>query len=112
MLGLPEIGAIALAVLAGWFVWDTLKARENANEAMRTACGARGLLFLDDTVSLRSVRPVRDENGQLRLRRIYTFQYSGSGYDRRDGSLTLTAQRVTRIVLHDAVVSATIADTQ
>jgi len=55
---------------------------------------------------------VRDENGQLRLRRIYTFQYSGSGYDRRDGSLTLTAQRVTRIVLHDAVVSATIADTQ
>jgi hypothetical protein len=112
VLGLPEIGAIALVVLAGWFVWDTLRARENANDAMRTACDARGLLFLDDTVSLRSVRPVRDENGQLRLRRIYTFQYSGSGYDRRDGSLTLTAQRVTCIVLRDSAAPPAMADTQ
>ncbi|MGE5170370.1 MAG: DUF3301 domain-containing protein [Rudaea sp.] len=110
MLGLPEIAAVALVALAAWFVWDTLKARENANDAMRAACAARGLLFLDDTVSLRSVRAVRDEDGQLRLRRIYTFQYSDSGYDRRDGSLTLTAQRVTSLVLQDGVAPAASRD--
>ena len=101
---------MALIALGGWFVWDTWKTRDHANDAMRAACAARGLLFLDDTVSLRSVRPVRDANGQLRLRRIYTFQYSGSGYDRRDGSLTLTAQRVTSLVLQDAATPAAVGN--
>ena len=101
---------MALIALGGWFVWDTWKTRDYANDAMRAACAARGLLFLDDTVSLRSVRPVRDANGQMRLRRIYTFQYSGSGYDRRDGSLTLTGQRVTSLVLQDAATPAAVGN--
>ena len=76
MIGLPEIAALALAAAVGWLVWDTLRARERANDAMRAACEARGLLFLDDTVSLASLRPVRDADGRMRLRRIYRFQFS------------------------------------
>ena len=101
---------MGLLALGGWFVWDTWKARDHANDAMRAACAARGLLFLDDTVSLRSLRAVRDANGQLRLRRIYTFQYSGSGYDRRNGSLTLIGERVTSLVLQDATTPGAVAD--
>lgn len=101
MIGLPEIGALLLLVLAGWLVWDTLRAREYANAAMRTACEERGFLFLDDTVALQSVRPVRDEDGRVRLRRLYAFQYSDTGHNRRDGTITLLANSVAALVLDD-----------
>jgi hypothetical protein len=94
LIGLPEIAAVFLCVVAGWIVWDTMKARETANAAMRAACDAHGLFFLDDTVSLQSVRPTRDDDGRVRLRRIYHFQYSDTGHNRRNGSITLLGDRV------------------
>jgi hypothetical protein len=94
LIGLPEIGALALAALAGWVTWDALRARERANDAMRAACRARGFFFLDDTVSLASLRPVRDEDGRMRLRRVYRFQFSDTGHNRRDGSITFLADTV------------------
>jgi hypothetical protein len=99
LIGLPEIAALALAALAGWLVWDALRARERANDAMRAACRARGLFFLDDTVSLASLRPVRDEDGRMRLRRIYRFQFSDTGHNRREGSITLVANVLTDLRL-------------
>jgi hypothetical protein len=99
LIGLPEIAALALAALAGWLVWDALRARERANDAMRAACRARGLFFLDDTVSLASLRPVRDEDGHVHLRRTYRFQFSDTGHNRRDGSITLVASVVTDLRL-------------
>ena len=91
---------IALAVAAGvWFVWDSLKAREVANAAMRAACRAQGLLFLDDTVALRSIRPVRSDAGHLALCREYRFEYSDDGLDRRRGSVTLVGARLTALDL-------------
>jgi hypothetical protein len=52
------------------------------------------LLFLDDTVALQSVWPVRDTEGRLKLRRIYGFEYSDTGHDRRKGTLTLIGGNV------------------
>jgi hypothetical protein len=94
LIGLPEIATLFLCAVAGWIVWDTMKARETANAAMRAACEERELFFLDDTVSLQSVRPMRDAEGRVRLRRSYRFQYSDTGHNRRDGSIMLLADRV------------------
>lgn len=110
-MGLPEIAALLVAVLAGWLVWDTMRAREHANEAMREACARHGYFFLDDTVSLAQVRLRRDDDGRLRIARVYTFQYSDTGHNRRDGSITLLATVVTALALApdiplDAVRSA------
>jgi hypothetical protein len=96
---LPEIAALLAFLLGGWVVWDTLKARETANAAMRDACAERGFLFLDDTVSLRSVRPARDDEGHVRLQRAYRFQYSDTGHNRRDGSITLLGDAVVALNL-------------
>ena len=52
-----EIATLLAVAGATWLVWDGLKAREAANAAMRAACNAHGLLFLDDTVALASLRP-------------------------------------------------------
>lgn len=101
-MSLPEIAALLAFLLGGWALWDTLKARETANGAMRAACADRGFLFLDDTVSLRSVRPARDDEGHVRLRRVYRFQYSDTGHNRRDGSIALLGETVVALDLVSA----------
>ena len=97
-----------LFLLALWLVWDTLRAREYANTAMRNACERRGYLFLDDTVSLHAVRPVRDADGRVRLRRDYRFQYSDTGHNRRDGSITLVGEAVSALELEGVTRAETI----
>lgn len=96
-MSMPEILGLLALVSGGWFLWDSLKAREAANTAMRAACEAEGLLFLDDTVALRSVWPVRNDDGHVRLRRIYDFEYSDTGDDRRKGSIAMVADTVSAL---------------
>jgi hypothetical protein len=102
-MGLSEIALSLLFVACGWLVWDALRSREAANAAMRAACEARGFYFLDDTVSLKSVRPGRDDGGRVRLRRVYEFQYSDTGHNRRDGTITLVGNAVTALELSEAL---------
>jgi hypothetical protein len=96
-MGLPELLGLLLFAAAAWFLWDSLTARERANAAIRPACAAQGLLFLDDTVALASLRPVRDADGRLRLRRVYGFEFSDTGDNRRKGSVTLLGHTVVAI---------------
>jgi hypothetical protein len=91
---LIELIALLAAVALAWLVWTSLQAREAANVAMRAACKAEGLLFLDDTVGLQSMRPVRDAEGRMALRRVYGFEYSDDGDNRRKGSVALLGDRV------------------
>ena len=93
---LELLGLLAVAV-GGWFLWDSLRAREAANAAMRAACEAEGLLFLDDTVGLESIRPVRDESGRARWRRVYGFEYSDTGSNRRKGSVVMLGNIVSAV---------------
>ena len=91
---------ISLLVLlaAVWFWLDSFKAREAAIRAARAACDAEDLLLLDDTVALGSLRPQRDEQGRLRLRRVYHFEYSDTGDNRRNGHVTLLGSEL--VMLH------------
>ncbi len=91
---------ILLALAAGaWFLWDSLKAREAANGAIRSTCQQHGLLFLDDTVGLASLKPARDEHGHAVLRRVYRFEYSETGHNRQAGSITLLGARVLAVTV-------------
>ena len=90
---LDILGLLTLVAL-GWFLWDSLRVREVANEAMRSTCKAEGLLFLDDTVALHSLRPSRDDDGRLRLRRVYGFEFSDTGHNRRKGSVIMMGNTV------------------
>ena len=92
-----EVLSLLAAAGAAGLLWTSLKAREAANAAMRAACRAEGLLFLDDTVALQSMRPLRDGDGRMALRRIYGFEYSDTGDNRRRGSVTLLGPRIVAI---------------
>ena len=91
---LLELLVLALLGAAVWLWLDSLKAREIGVTAAQVACADEGLQFLDDTVVIRSLRLMRDDDGRLRLRRVYGFEYSDTGDNRRPGTVTLLGQRV------------------
>lgn len=98
---MPTLEIFGLIVLAGllWLWFDSLKAREACMRESRAACAAEGLLLLDDTVAISAVRPARDGEGRLRLQRVYAFEYSDTGNNRRKGAVTLIGDRVITLYL-------------
>lgn len=83
-------GAAIVLIAAGIFLWlDSLRARERALEAGRAACERYELQFLDDTVSVSRVRLGRDDGGQLKIARTYTFEFSDTGNNRRQGAIVM-----------------------
>lgn len=91
-------GLLLLAALL-WFWFDSLKAREACLRESRAACSADGLLLLDDTVAMTRIEPVRDDDGRLRIKRVYSFEYSDTGNNRRKGIVTLIGDRVVTLLL-------------
>lgn len=84
-----EVFALVL-LAAGTFFWiDTLRAREAALVAGRTACERYGLILLDDTVAVTRMRFARNADGRLRLARTYGFEFSDTGNNRRNGAISL-----------------------
>ena len=84
-----EIGAIVVVVGAVLLWVDSLRARERAVEAGRSACQRYELQFLDDTVSFARIRLARNEDGELRIARTYTFEFSDTGNNRRHGAIVM-----------------------
>jgi hypothetical protein len=79
-----------LGIAIALMLWvDSLRARERAVEAGRAACRRYELQFLDDTVSFTRIRLARDEEGQLKIRRTYTFEFSDTGNNRRHGAIVM-----------------------
>jgi uncharacterized protein DUF3301 len=83
-------GAAIIVIAAGIFLWlDSLRARERAVQAGRAACRRHDLQFLDETVSFEKLRMARDAEGQLRIARTYTFEFSDTGNNRRQGAIVM-----------------------
>jgi hypothetical protein len=86
---LGEVLLVAGATGAGWFWYDSMRSRERAIALGREACEREGLQFLDETVLCTRTRPARDADGRVRLRRVYRFEFSDDGVNRRAGQLVL-----------------------
>jgi hypothetical protein len=82
--------AAIIAIVAGALLWvDSLRARERAVAAGRSACERFHLQFLDETVAFTRLRLRRNEDGQLKIARTYTFEFSDTGNNRRHGSIVM-----------------------
>lgn len=90
---LEIIGILVLTAIAALWL-DSIKVREIAVHAARVACTAEGFQLLDDTVAIASLKPVRDEQGRLKLQRAYDFEYSDTGDNRLKGGVVLIGRRV------------------
>ena len=96
---LDLLGLLLLAAL-GWLWYESLNARETAVSAAKAACNSENLLLLDDTVAIQRISLGRDDEGVLRIRRIYDFEYSDTGNDRSAGSIVMLGSRVLVINLN------------
>ena len=94
-----ELLLLVVAGLAGWLVFDTLKAREVAIAVAKGACRQQGLQFLDDTVRRLPTRPGRHRAGQVALRRIFVFEFSDDGVSRGGGGVTMLGAQVEAVQL-------------
>jgi hypothetical protein len=77
----------AAAVL--WFWTDTLRARESALRACGNACRELDVQLLDQTVALARLGLGRNPRGQFQLRRVYAFEFTSDGVQRRKGRIGL-----------------------
>ena len=87
------ISLFALLAIA-WLWFDSVKVRGIAVGKAKAVCAAAELQFLDDTVSIASLKFARNEDGRLLLRRIYSFEYSDTGDNRRPGSIVMLGPEV------------------
>ena len=82
-------------IVLGTLLWaDSLKARERAIKAGRSACERYRLQFLDETVAFARMRLARDDEGQLKISRTYTFEFSDTGNNRRHGAIVMLGAEV------------------
>jgi hypothetical protein len=95
-----DLCGLLLLAAAGWLWFDSLNARELAVAAAKAACDGERLLLLDDTVAIARITPARDDEGVVHLRRVYGFEYSDTGNDRRAGSIVMLGGRILVINLN------------
>jgi len=97
------VGLIVAGLLA-WLWFDSFKARDIGIRAAKAACSSEDLQLLDYTVSIASIKPARNEDGELVVGRVYNFEYSDTGDNRRSGSIVMLGQKVILVRLaSDAV---------
>jgi hypothetical protein len=77
-----------------WLWFDSTRVHEIAVARARSQCHVNEVQFLDDTVALANIKPARDEDGRLMLKRTYTFEYSETGNNRQSGSIIMLGQEV------------------
>lgn len=88
---------ILLAVL--WLWRDSASAREKATSAARAACKQIDAQFLDETVMMVKLRLCRRNTGTMALCRLYDFDFTLDGEQRRSGSIRMKAQIIEDILL-------------
>ncbi|MCK7575478.1 MAG: DUF3301 domain-containing protein [Chromatiales bacterium] len=79
---------VGLLLVLGWFWLDSLRAREIATGICQAACRQRELQFLDQAVALRRLGLTWRSEG-MRLRRVYRFDFSEEGMERRQGYIVM-----------------------
>ena len=94
-----EAWALAALALLAWLWFDSMRARERAVAAGSRACERERLQLLDQTVECVSLRPARNDEGQLVLRRVYRFEFSDNGDNRRLGSIVMLGGEVESLTM-------------
>ena len=96
---MSEIIFLFLLGLAIWFWQDALRARETAVSRARRYCQDIHYQFLDETVSLESLKPGRNFSGNFAFHRHYHFEFSLDGHNRFNGTAYLIGHQLQSIQL-------------
>ena len=81
------------AAVAAW-LWHSHGIRERALVAVQRYCRKMDIDLLDGNVAFRRMALVRDARGQRRLARVYGFEFTVTGEQRHQGSISMFGTRV------------------
>ncbi len=96
------MNAFVLTVLValGAWAWSAhLRARELALAVAAEACRSLRVQFLDDTVAISRIGVGRGKDGRLHWQRVYTFEFTTDGGQRREGQVALQGLEVKAVQL-------------
>jgi len=89
-----------LIILTGFWYWTIAKTfQEHAYDAVKQHCQLLQLQMLDDYVAFKKFIVKRDKQGCLRLLRYYHFEFSATGNERYNGTITLAGWQTFNIQL-------------
>lgn len=94
MLELSDLALFFGLLWFGWYALQVAKLKEATLQLVLRRCEADGVQLLDSTVVLRKLGLARDASGWLRLRRIYTFEFTATGADRYPGMVSMLGGRL------------------
>jgi len=97
-----SLRSIFLTSIVFMLVWYWLRAREIKERSLKAAakyCENLSLKLLDEAVSLRSLKPVRNTKGGFSIRRCYQFDFTSNGEDRYLGEIIIIGQKIDQIKL-------------
>ena len=88
---MPTFEMLSLLFLVGlaWMWFDSVQVRAKAIREVMEVCAVEGIQLLDDSVSISRLRLTRDGDGQVRIQRVYLFDFSDTGNNRRRGSIMM-----------------------
>ena len=78
---------LVIALISFW--WQSDKVKSMALAVVYRHCKSQNLQLLDQTMVLKGVWPVRDEQDSLVIRRRYRFEFTSTGEARYQGTITL-----------------------
>ena len=100
---LTQLIPIAIAITIAIIWWGNTATKEKAVMAAKRACQQSNVQLLDDTVALKRYRLVRDHNGNMRIARLYIFEFSTMGDERKQGFVTFVGYRIKELNLRLSV---------
>jgi len=88
MLTLGNMCVLMLLAAAGAWLWHNHGLRERALERVKQHCKNLDIELLDENVALKKIGFFADANGNKRLARVYTFEFTVTGEQRHTGTIT------------------------
>lgn len=99
MLSPFEITLIVIIILATAWWWRIHGQRDYALKCIKAHCQKLNLTLLDGYAALKKITLKKDNNGKLRLARVYSFEFTVTGEQRYTGYITLFGYAIGHIEL-------------
>ncbi len=96
-LSLVFWSTVAVAFVSFW--WQSDKIKLYAMQHIIHYCRSRNLQLLDQTMVLKGLWPIRADDGSIRLRRRYHFEFTSTGQVRNKGIIELVGRKIQELQL-------------
>jgi len=94
MFRLSELMLLFGVVLVCLYWINAQRVKELVLSAVQAYCSKMGVQLLDDSVVLKRLWLKRDARGQMRLWRLFQFEFSSTGDERYLGSIEILGRQI------------------